>query len=322
MLNFARRIKNTIAKHKWIFVGIALVVIGGLASNYVHQKNIEKAAISFQAQQAAKKKNLAQTLYDAKAKENKARELADAKTNHLIQTLNVTDKSSLPTCDSLHNRPGVIITSGSCDYRLRAKGQIDMAVVFLWDQPSDASTNELNAMKGPASSEQSLQYTNTYLHAQEAVYGKPSLDVKLSYYGPFETRQPIPGSNTSLSDTQAIAELFASTSKANNVPESKYDITHYVYLPTYSFRSFALPSSHRAYTNPSYGRSTATFIHETLHMFGASDKYNNNDCNTRGKSNPFGAQADAKFDIMCSDFGIFDNINVNIITAREIGWTN
>lgn len=322
MLKFVRRIKTTITKHKWVLAVIALVVVGGLASNYLHQKNIEKAAISFQAQQAAKKKNLAQTLYDAKAKENKARELADAKTSQLIQTLNVAEKSSLPTCDALRNRPGVIITSGSCDYRLRAKGQINMAVVFLWDQPSSASTNELNAMKGPTSSEQSLQFTNTYLHAQEAVYAKPSLDVKLSYYGPYETHQPIPGDNSSLGETQAIAELFASTSKANNVPESEYDITHYVYLPTYRFRSFALPASHRAYTNPSYGRSTATFVHETLHMFGASDKYNNNDCNTRGKSNPFSTQADSKFDIMCSDFGIFDNINVNIITAREIGWTN
>jgi hypothetical protein len=107
-------------------------------------------------------------------------------------------------------------------------------------------------------------------------------------------------------------------------------MVHYVLLDNVP-GGVAAPGLHRAFT---FGGSSlyasypveetvGTFIHETLHLLGASDKYNNNECDTVGTNDPFKRSGGTLqgSDIMCNHISP-SSAKINDITAREIGWQN
>ncbi len=228
-------------------------------------------------------------------------------------------------CSRLEGRAGVVITSVSCEYRLRAHGALSMAVVFVYE--SGHQPNTFSLASADAADHASLRYTNTYLKNQAARYkvADPP-QIALATFGPFELTRPVAESEYR-TNGYAILDVFNETSKANKIPEDQYDMVHFVLLGS-TYGGVAFPGLHRAFTfdTSSYGQSQltiSTFVHETLHLFGASDKYNNNDCNTIGTNDPFnryGGSLPGK-DIMCDNFNL-DSSGINDITAREIGWAN
>ena len=72
---------------------------------------------------------------------------------------------------------------------------------------------------------------------------------------------------------------------------------------------FPRPLAGRPFPDP------ATFVHELLHLFGASDKYN-------VPLGSFPAGSVTGLDIMRMDVESLSRLRVDPLTAREIGWSN
>ncbi len=245
------------------------------------------------------------------------------KIQKLIDSGSLTTAQVRNNCARLKNREAIVML-GSCSYKIKAVGTAKMAVVFVSDKSGVDYGNDIAQYTAGQSSKESFAYINEFLKREAARRNNPTLTIEFNFFGPFQQVSDITGDNADLSNTQEIIDALQNTSLQNKVPESDYDMVHYIYVPKNKFRSFALPSSHRAFTNAQYDGTTGVFTHETLHLLGASDKYNNGDCQTRGRGNPFdpnGAERDL-LDIMCWSYGSMDYLNINIITGREIGWQN
>lgn len=243
--------------------------------------------------------------------------------NRLLEEIDKTIKFSQPECSKLQNRKAVIIQDQSCTYKLRAQGQTNMAVVFMWEGPDQRASGEIGKMKnGNDTDKSSLFYANNYLKKEGSRYGISDVNINFSFFGPFTAAQSL----KSLYYRDNIAkfiDVFKATSEGNNVPEKDFDIVHYIYLDQFNPQGGgAMADSHRAFT---LGNDIGTFIHETLHLFGATDKYANNDCITIGKADPFAKTLETvtMYDIMCSEYTDSAEVStINRITAREIGWPN
>lgn len=293
-----------------VTTSVASIICGFAYLQYTTNENNKKAVLErLEEDQREKAKEIA----------NQQAKPAD---NTDISNLQFTDISSSdykkPTCDRLDGRSGIIIQDNSCRYKIRAHGQLKMAVIFIYEN-SDGSTGDLSNQD--ASNTNSLEYINTYIKREATRYGvddPPNINIK--YFGPFKTSASV-SSLYYREDGYKILEIFNQTSASNNVPEDQYDMVHFVLLDN-QYGGVAFPFMHRAvsYNDTIIG----TFIHETLHLLGASDKYYDNDCNTIGTNDPFGRYNDTLpgNDIMCSVSWPLDVTKINDITAREIGWSN
>lgn len=226
------------------------------------------------------------------------------------------------SCKRLENRKTVIITSSNCDYRLRAYGRAKAAVVFVYESYLPQDQQVLMQAKSE-SDKNSLFYINTYLKRQAARYKvSDPLQLDMDFYGPYKLSTKVSQLYYRDSST-TIMQAFNEASANNKVPEENYDIVEFIFMDG-GYGGIAMPYLHRAFSYDSYvPQLPAIFTHETLHLFGASDKYNNNDCNTIGTGDPFGRYEGTKpgIDIMCVAFNL-DSSSINDITAREIGWGN
>lgn len=236
-----------------------------------------------------------------------------------LQFKDISDAYKRPTCTRLENRPGIVITSSTCHYNLRAFGRLTMAIVLVYEGgPPEHS----QLVSGDKNNPYAMAYINTYLQAQAKRYKvtqPPYIDLK--FYGPYSAAAPVLGMYYRERAAE-ILNVFNETSKRNAVPEEAYDMIHFVLLDS-TYGGAAFPWLHRAFTYNSSGAVVPTFVHETLHLLGASDKYNNNDCSTIGTNDPFGRYNGTLpgQDIMCSNFSLSASA-INDITAREIGWGN
>jgi hypothetical protein len=223
-----------------------------------------------------------------------------------------------PSCKRLENRKAIVITNG-CNYELRAFGEVNMAVVFVYEAPGyEAVYNRLK--NNDPNDQNSLYYFNSYIKSQAARYGvSDPAQLNMTFYGPYQVVRP--ANNLYYRDNrESLLDIFQDTSESNKVPEGDYDLVHYVFLDQ-TYGGVAFPTMHRAFTENDF--VVQTFVHETLHLFNASDKYNNNDCSTIGTNDPFGRYNGTLpgTDVMCGQYDL--NISkINDITAREIGWAN
>lgn len=311
-----------------IMASVGCVLLMGILIFAViqHDASVERErAAAFEAE---KSKKLA-----AIVEENKRIQEEAAKKEHeeheklqkLIDSGSLTTANVKSNCARLKNRETIVLYSQySCTYKMRATGTAKMAVVFVSDNAAVDYGGDIARYTANQTSKDSLNYINEFFKREAARKNNPNLTIEQTFYGPFQQVSAINGNNANLADTQEIIDALQNTSLQNKVPESDYDLVHYVYLRKDTFRSFALPDQHRAFTTASNYRTTGTFIHETLHLFGASDKYNNGDCQTRGRGDPFNPNSPEKnlTDIMCQDYGDIATLNINTITAREIGWPN
>lgn len=271
--------------------------------------------------QRSQQKQQALREYSKKAEESAQAEqtktLREAR-NHQIaheQFKDVTDEEfQKPSCERLENRKAITITNDACDYKVRAVGASTMAVVLLYEKHSDTG----KFIKKNPDQIRSIYYLNTYLEQQAKRYDIDDVKVKMSVFGPYQLTESTDGLYYRDKGSE-ILKIYEETSTKNNVPEQKYDMVHYVELDHHR-GGVAFRSSHRAFTQ---GKNVPVFIHETLHLFGASDKYHNNDCATIGTKDPFDRYDKTKpgRDIMCSSYSLRHS-NINDITAREIGWPN
>lgn len=309
----------TIRNRKTIVIPIivGLVLIGLAASVSIKQINDAKARKQAVLEQLAKDQQ-------TKAEELASKSVISEEGHPDVSDLQFKDISEgtykKPSCGRLENRPGIMITNTSCGYRIRAFGKLTMAVVFVY-----ASSNSSHAqlVSLDANDKNSLRYINTYLKAEAARYkAKDPPQIEMSFYGPYKVDEPVL-SVYYRDNGSKLLDIYNKVSTNNKVPEDQYDMVHYVLLD-HTYGGVAFPNLHRAFTYYASGNvTTATFIHETLHLFGASDKYNNNDCSTIGTNDPFGRYNGTLpgSDIMCSNFNA-DVSRINDITAREIGWAN
>lgn len=289
----------------WLLALVVVVALGvGLNVRDSHQRKSAERAQLAALEKQQKQKAKQQTKLDQTVEQH-----SDVFTDVSAGASNIT------SCARLQGRPGVVITSG-CQYRLRAHGKLNMAVVFLYEG-SNNFTDTMNGLKGDGG----LKYINTYLKDQAKRYKVTDpAQIDMTFYGSYQVADPVLGLFYRDNGVKLL-DIFKRTSQANKVPEDQYDMVHYVLLNNI-YGGIANPYDHRAFTYNSYA-TVPTFVHETLHLFGASDKYNNNDCNTVGTADPFGRYNGSApgVDIMCSNFSLGSSI-INDITAREIGWQN
>jgi hypothetical protein len=213
----------------------------------------------------------------------------------------------------------------------------------------------------------SLRYINTYLKEQAQKYQVNDLSLEIDFKGPY--------SLTSLEKVGDMAYLwgkdivgtvklrdgFDKLLKENNIGLAPDNLVVFLYFDnSYSettkdadprfyehktFRSFANPETKTAYINvynfnPLFSKTvTSVVAHEILHLFGATDKYEENitnprACSIRGRGeidkNPPLPQTTG--DIMCLYIEESEtkfkrgsltekNLVINKFTAEEIGWT-
>lgn len=291
-----------------------IIVFGGafLSWDDAKQRNQDKEAVLTQL-----RTNQAKAAEKAKSTRPVAEQHTDVST---IEFKDVSEKDFLkPTCSRLENRSAIVISNSGCAYSLRATDKATMAVVFVYEAAySTASYNGLTG-KDPNNTN-SLAHVNKYLQSQAKRYKvaePPTIDMK--FFGPYAVSESVINVYYR-NNGQKLLDVYKKTSEDNKVPEQDYDMVHYVLLND-QYGGIAFPGLHRAFT---YNVSVVpTFVHETLHLYGASDKYNNNDCNTIGANDPFGRYNGTLpgTDIMCSNFSL-DYSMINDITAREIGWAN
>ena len=295
------------------WLAIALVIAGvGIGLNLRDAQNRKeaerKALAALTKQQEAKSKQVAKTPTHFEGEGD-------------TLFTDVSDSTfKAPSCGRLQNRAAVVILNATCNYKLRAVGKTTMAVVFI-DTGYGVPTSTLS--RNDPNDQNALSYANTYLKNQAKRYGvtdPPQID--MTFYGPYAATEQTVHLDYS-GDSQQLMNVFQQTSQKNKVPEEKYDMVHYFIL-TSSYGGVAMPQEHRAFTYFNHGVYTLpVFVHETLHLFGATDKYRNNDCASKGQNDPFGRYNGSLpgEDIMCSNFNL--NVSqVNDITAREIGWQN
>jgi len=243
-----------------------------------------------------------------------------------ISDLTFTDISTATadksTCGRLQNRPGVVITDSACDYKLRAFGEIDTAIVFVYDSGYSQITYN-NLRSTDANDQKDLAYVNTFYAEQAKKYKVTNpVHLNMAYYGPYHVTSPV--DNLYYYDNGGtLLQTYQATASANSVPENKYDIIEYVLLDGI-YGGMAFPSLHQNFAYAQY--EPGVFAHETLHLFGATDKYTSQhdvSCKADASSDPFnsGDASAVDNDIMCSDFTL-STASINPITAREIGWAN
>lgn len=297
----------------YLSIAICALLVIGLGSVYTWQQTArqhrqERAAVA--ALEAQRRALL-----------HKDREAAKPPTDIVTDTAfkDISDTAfKAPDCARLKNRKAVILTSATCNYRLQAFGKINMAVVFVETYGGARAEKDLLSADNP-NSVRSLAQTNAYLARQAARYkiADPP-KIAFTYFGPYKTDSAV--NTLYYRDNGAIIlSHFEKTATYNKVPVDTFDAVHYILLEN-QYGGMAFPSKHRAFTYTS--SAVGVFTHESLHLFGASDKYNNNDCNTIGGGDPFGRYNGTQpgKDIMCTSSDL--NSNINDITAREIGWLN
>lgn len=322
-VGYFKRVKILLVRHK-LLISIAglllLVILLGLYQTYNLKRSREAALAHFYSQQQQKKAELA-NVYENLIEEQRQKEAEEhKKAQELAEEVDKNFKPNLPDCSRLENRVNIIILSNSCDYKVKALGETSMAIVFV-SEALNSSTNEAVKNLKNGNGTTSLSYMNSYLKKEAHRYGKSDIRMQFDFYGPYKITKSL--EDLYYRDNMGTyLEVLSDTSNKNKVPEQNYDLVHYIYLST-SYGGGAFPSSHRAFTNSVGEQEIGVFIHETLHLFGTTDKYNDNDCNTIGRADPFDSTQKPQelFDIMCSLFPL-ENAIINTITAREIGWSN
>lgn len=319
-----KKLASLVHEHKillaLIFIFLLLIPAGIIQIKLLNADR-EKKLEAFYQEQKEKKAALEKT-YDQILKEQteqQAKELREAQ--KLADVVDKNFKPNLPGCSKLENRINIVILDNSCSYAVKALGQTNIAAIFISEELNTIWSEAAKALKSNTKSRRSLLYTNTYLNKEAQRYGKSDISIKFSFFGPYKITESL--EDVYYRDNMGkYLDVLSATSEKNKVPEQNYDLVHYIYLSD-SFGGGAFPDSHRAFTNSNGYNEIGVFIHETLHLFSATDKYNDDDCNTIGRANPFDkSQKPQKLtDIMCLVFPL-SSVIINKITAREIGWPN
>jgi hypothetical protein len=320
-MGLLKKILSATREHKIILslVLVFLILIpAGLIQFNNFRANREKKLEIFHQQQKEKKADLERTYEEILDEQEKQRAKEEREAQKIAEEVDKNFKPNLPNCSKLENRVNIVILDNNCNYKLVALGETTMAAVFVSEELSSDWSNTAKGLQAKKENKTSLKYINTYLSREAHRHGKTNVSIKFDFFGPYKITESL--DTLYYRDNMGkFLDVLSETSEKNKVPEQNYDLVHYIYLSN-AFGGGAFPGSHRAFTNSS-GLSIGVFIHETLHLFGASDKYNDNDCYSIGRANPFDkSQKPQKLsDIMCS--GHEDDI-INEITAREIGWPN
>lgn len=206
----------------------------------------------------------------------------------------------------------------------------------------------------------SLNRINTYLEKEAARYEVKGFNLEIKIHGPHSLSKLNKVGDINYfwgKDPFGIAKLkdaFEAVKKENNITINEQDMTVFLYFdnsfqPTKEseerfyeskmFRSFADEAKATTYINvydlePAFAdKVLEIIIHETLHLFGATDKYKETDyaCYEKGLGEPDKTPLlpQTTGDIMCGlietgkgkfERGNLNNLVINRITAREIGW--
>jgi hypothetical protein len=248
----------------------------------------------------------------------------------------------------------------------KAQGNHRLYLIFVKPETLQNSqvsdlVKKLSAKKSNSSS--SLYYLKTYMEKAAKSYGANNFTI-----------EPIVRSPITLSHLEQVGDIFYSWEKDNfsivkledtfenllikNNIQINNDLVVFLYLDNsyentsgsnYSFyenkkfRSFAMHEKGRSYVNiyslaPEFASTvTEIVIHETLHFFGATDKYNEemsiDYCTDKGHGvvNNIAPLDQNTADFMCMYIEekpskyrraklVDHNLVINRITAKEIGW--
>ncbi len=208
----------------------------------------------------------------------------------------------------------------------------------------------------------SLNYAETYMHTNAKKFGVKNLDFNVKLYDTvynivdlYKVGDVMNFWEKDMFGITKLQDAFEQVLTENNIPATENDLVIFLYFDNSNdttgdperfydskkFRSFAKEINRRAYVNVfdfNYYASqffTEVYLHEALHLFGASDKYIEGQaaCTEKGRGqpdkNPVFPQANG--DIMCmfveQQQGRFirgsivnNTLVINKITAKEIGW--
>ena len=314
--------------------GIIVVVLlagfgvgGKLAFNEYREKQEadQQKVAQFEKEQQKKRDDLARTFAEARKAEEAQHAKEAAERDKQIAEIEKSFTFSTPSCDKLQNRPNIKILSDDCAYQMRAtKGKVSIAVVFVTDDPNNAeSLRKIGVGKG--ATQDGFGYINEYLTREAKRHKTAGPTFTLDYFGPYKSTESLRDVYYRDNGHKWI-EVLKATSEKNNVPEKNYDLVNYIYLDNPRGGGMAFPSDHRSFVGFSFYSGSGTFIHETLHLFGASDKYLQEDNVDKGCTNVGRGDASGQvnvtgelYDIMCVDAAPWERI-INSVTAKEIGW--
>ncbi len=211
-----------------------------------------------------------------------------------------------------------------------------------------------------SSSNLSLNHINAYLNQESAKYEVKGFNLEIKTHGLYNLSGLNKVGDINYfwgKDPFGVAKLkdaFEAVNKENKININEQDMTVFLYFddsfqPTKEseerfyeskmFRSFADEAKATTYINvynfePSFADKVLEIIvHETLHLFGATDKYKETDygCYEKGLGEPDKTPLfpQTTGDIMCGlietgkgkfERGNLSNLVINRITAQEIGW--
>lgn len=251
----------------------------------------------------------------------------------------------------------------------KAIGEYNLFLVFVKPTALNKSTITplINILE--ASNEKSitsLYYINTFYKDQAKKYDIDNFNLKISFHGIYNLEGLekvgdigyIWGKDPFA--TVRLQDSFDQLLKNNNIKFDNQSVAVFLYFDDSfgesnpyagdrfyehkKFRSFANDNTGRAFINvynfdPNFAETVTEILsHEVLHLFGATDKYEESEsvtriCSERGRGNidlkPIVPQQTA--DIMCMYIeksndkfvkALFseDNLVINKFTAKEIGW--
>jgi hypothetical protein len=255
--------------------------------------------------------------------------------------------------------------------KIIAKGEFIFNIILT--KPDSLSTHAIDPFLKTFFSEKkyySLNYVKEFYQKEANKYAVKNFDLKINHFGPFDIRSlPYIGDVFNPWYKDPFSELkmkdaFNAVIKENNLSfdlskknfyifvyfdpsfEKEEKVKDYSFYDYKKFRSFADSYNQKAYINvydfsPKFSKKLVTIIlHESFHLFGATDKYNEdikNDrfCSEKGRGvvNNLVYLPQDTGDIMCLyveyEQGKFrqgdlekEELVVNEITAKEIGWIN
>lgn len=257
-----------------------------------------------------------------------------------------SQSESLALSKEQSERQGQTVITPAPPKRIAAGSHV-LHVIMV--KPPSLNNNEvlplINILKSNSSS--SLSFINTYLDQEAAKYEVKGFNLEIKTHGLYNLSDLNKVGDVNYfwgKDPFGVVKLkdaFARLVSENNITINDKDLTVFLYFdnsfqPTEAseerfyenkmFRSFADETKATTYINvydldPSFANQVLEIIiHETLHLFGATDKY---------KETEYACYEKGVGDIMCGLIetqkgkfvrGNLSNLIVNRVTATEIGW--
>lgn len=219
-------------------------------------------------------------------------------------------ETARPVCENQRNRPGIIIVNEACDYEIEALGNINLAIVSVYED-----NNSMHDVISYPKEIKKYADFKAYIEKEAKKYNS-ELDLNIDVLGPFKISKSVRSLNYQR-DVEELLKTFEAAAKENRQDLASYDMVHYIDTD-YGYGGYwGSTSQHR-----SFALSTESIfnLRGILIQFGATLKYGQPYCKNASKDEIFGRRMpdNSLVDVMC---GYSEILKIGADTAKEVGWT-